>query len=111
MRIRPLIAKIFIIEDIRRGADQFKTDAGIAFVAHGEGFATAQDCLMSFAMGAIVNHLVNPGLRYRLARKEDYAVLARLVTTATLLTRSFVRCCPVRPKLCELPSWVGCHFA
>src|SRR6476620_11195305 len=109
MRIRSLIAKIFIVEDIWRGADQLKTDADAAFVAHGEGLATAQDCLMGFTMGTIVNHFVNSGLRYRLAGKEDAAVLAGLMTTAPLLTRSFVRCCPVRWKLRKLPLWIGCH--
>jgi hypothetical protein len=71
-----LLDEIFIIEDIRRGADQFEAHPRIALVAYGEEVLTMHDRLMRDAVSPVMDHFIDPGFRHRLAGKKDPAVLS-----------------------------------
>lgn len=70
MRLR-FVDEILVIENVRRSSHQLEAHSCIALVAGWEGILAMHDYLMAGAMLAVVDYFVNPGFRYRLARKKQ----------------------------------------
>lgn len=68
-----LILKILILKDVRRGAHQAEADAISTGIAWRKRVSSEHHHLMSAAMRAVMQHLINSGLNHRLAGVEGFA--------------------------------------
>jgi hypothetical protein len=76
--------EILVIENVRRRSDELETDPGVTLVAHREKVFAVHYRFMRSAVSAVMNYLINAGLRHRLAGKEYRGVPRRAATTAEL---------------------------
>ena len=89
-----LLNKILVIEDVRRGPDQFEAHAGIALVAGREQVLAMHHHFMAGAVRAVMDDLVNSGFGHRLARQKHPAVFPA-VTHASRLVAVMLQQWPV----------------
>jgi hypothetical protein len=71
-----LFDEIFVIENVRRGANKLEAYTHVALVTRWERFSAMHDYLVRLTMGAIVNHFIDPSLRHGYAGKKHLAVAA-----------------------------------
>lgn len=80
-----LFDEILVVENVRRRTDQPEADPHVALIAGREGVAAMHYHFVRLAVRMIVDHLINPGFRYRHTRNKGVAVpSARPELTATL---------------------------
>src|SRR5438270_4434159 len=78
------LAKILVLENVRRGPDQAEAHQFLAGIARRKGIAVQHHHFMRNAMGVIMDYLVNPGLPHGLSRAEQ---IGRTVGTSRMWTR------------------------
>ena len=73
--------EVGVLEDVRRGADQFEADAVTTGIAFGEAVAGDHNGFMGGAMIAFVQDLVDARLSNWSAGAEDAAIRTALMST------------------------------
>ena len=82
--LRLFLGKIFVVEDIRRGANQFEADAQFTLIADREQFTAIHHSFMGRAMVLVVDHFINSTFQHRLSGQKHFGVLAGLAAMAPL---------------------------
>lgn len=60
--------EIFVVKNVRRGADQAETDLGLAGLAFGKQFAAMQDGFVRSAVRVVMQDFIDAGLGNGFAR-------------------------------------------
>jgi hypothetical protein len=105
------LAKIFVLENVRRRPDQTKTDPALTSVTLGKSISIQHDHLMRNTMGLVVNDLIDPRLPCSLSRTEQLRRAVRMARMGAWLVSAF---CPwmfkERPQYAERGNlFLGLH--